>query len=249
MQALQTASKVLPRIVAASYRYQYFPTTRGWAEMNHQDDLAKFAGEEGSDIQQFENQRTRPTDSHGRRHGDAPSAGDEPVVRADQRRDPRPCRARPGGGGQRIAGNEFLSTVDRPADSRRSGALPLFAPACGAVAYNLYKSTGALRPFDEAIEHEKRAVQAWSEIVAAAGDVYSTELAFGAHSVGLPPPLERGVRPRAGGFRKAAGGSAGPRRSPVTLDAVPAVTSAVAANPPVAALAVGLARRRPAGTC
>jgi hypothetical protein len=54
MQALHLASQVLPRIVAASYRYQYFPTTRGWAEMNHQDDLAKFATEEGSDIQQFE---------------------------------------------------------------------------------------------------------------------------------------------------------------------------------------------------
>src|SRR5258705_2299678 len=54
MQALHLASRVLTRIVAASYRYQYFPTTRGWAEMNHEDDLAKFDGEEGSDIQQFE---------------------------------------------------------------------------------------------------------------------------------------------------------------------------------------------------
>jgi hypothetical protein len=54
-----------------------------------------------------------------------------------------------------------------------------------AVSYNLYKKTGSLRPFDDAIAEEKRAVQAWSEIVAAAGDVYSTDLAFGAHDVGF----------------------------------------------------------------
>ena len=36
MHGLQLASQVLPRIVAASYRYQNFPTTRGWAEMNRQ---------------------------------------------------------------------------------------------------------------------------------------------------------------------------------------------------------------------
>jgi hypothetical protein len=50
MKALEAASQVLPRIVAAAYRYQYFPTTRGWVEMNHQDSLQKFATEEGSDI-------------------------------------------------------------------------------------------------------------------------------------------------------------------------------------------------------
>jgi hypothetical protein len=57
MKALETASGVLPRIVAAAYRYDYFPTTRGWAEMNRQDSLQKFATEENSDIQQFENAR------------------------------------------------------------------------------------------------------------------------------------------------------------------------------------------------
>src|SRR5690349_40176 len=36
MKGLHLASQVLPHIVAASYRYQNFPTTRGWAEMNRQ---------------------------------------------------------------------------------------------------------------------------------------------------------------------------------------------------------------------
>ena len=57
MNALRLASKVLPAIVAASYRYQNFPTTRGWAEMNRQGSLPEYAGEEGSDIQQFLNVR------------------------------------------------------------------------------------------------------------------------------------------------------------------------------------------------
>ena len=53
MAGLHLASNVLPRIVAASYRYQLFPTTRGWAEMMREDDLPKYADAEGSDIEQF----------------------------------------------------------------------------------------------------------------------------------------------------------------------------------------------------
>src|SRR5664279_2085505 len=56
-KALQLASQVLPRIVAASYRYSNFPTTRGWAEMNRQGSLPEYAGEQGSDTQQFLNVR------------------------------------------------------------------------------------------------------------------------------------------------------------------------------------------------
>ena len=57
MAGLQLASRVLPRIVAASYLYRNFPTTRGWAEMNRQGNLPEYAGEEGSDIAQFLNVR------------------------------------------------------------------------------------------------------------------------------------------------------------------------------------------------
>src|SRR5262245_18151714 len=51
--ALHRASQVLPRIVASSYRYANFPTTRGWAEMQRQGALPAFAGLEGSDTEQF----------------------------------------------------------------------------------------------------------------------------------------------------------------------------------------------------
>src|SRR5207248_2110858 len=56
-KAMELASRVLPRIVAASYRYSNFPTTRGWAEMDRQGSLPEYAGEQGSDIQQFMNVR------------------------------------------------------------------------------------------------------------------------------------------------------------------------------------------------
>jgi len=53
------------------------------------------------------------------------------------------------------------------------------------VNYNLYKETFDLASFDEAIANERKAVEAWSQMVDAAGDVYSENLAFGAHAVGF----------------------------------------------------------------
>lgn len=41
MKGLHAASGVLPRIVAASYCYQLFPTTRGWAELMRQGHLLR----------------------------------------------------------------------------------------------------------------------------------------------------------------------------------------------------------------
>lgn len=182
MAGLHQASQVLPRIVAAAYRYQYFPTTRGWAEMNHQDDLAKFAGEEGGDIQQFENPR-----DEARRlvaGGDTPMRRPQETARwfADTSAGilAHVERAQAAGG----KGNEFLSTMT---DLKILAGLARYyaerLPA--AVAYNLYKETGDLKAFDEAITQERRAVEAWGGIVDAAGDVYSDQLAFGAHAVGF----------------------------------------------------------------
>jgi hypothetical protein len=53
------------------------------------------------------------------------------------------------------------------------------------VCYNLYKETGDLESFDDAIAQETGAMEAWAQFVAAAGDVYSENLAFGAHAVGF----------------------------------------------------------------
>ncbi len=184
MNALQLASKVLPRIVAASYRYQYFPTTRGWAEMQRQDSLPKFAAEEGSDTQQFMNPRDEAksiiegTDTAMRRPQEtsrwfAQTADSilAKVAQAEQTIGERSSK-------------EFVSTVT---DLKILAGLARYHSwrLRGAVSYNLYKESGDLNSFDEAIASEKHAVEAWTQIVAAAGDVYNENLAFGVHSVGF----------------------------------------------------------------
>jgi hypothetical protein len=183
MRGLHAASRVLPRIVAASYRYQLFPTTRGWAEMMRQGDLPQFAGMEGTDIEQFQNPR------------DAAKS----MVRGDHtslRRPEETSRWFAAIAGQildqvRVAeqagarGNEARSTI---ADLKILASLARYHAARlnAAVDYNLYQQTSDVSAFDRAISGERAAVSAWTAIVEAAGDVYSSDLAFGVHRVGFP---------------------------------------------------------------
>jgi hypothetical protein len=183
-QALQLASQVLPRIVAASYRYSNFPTTRGWAEMNRQGSLAEYAGEQGSDIQQFLNVReearsiVQGSDTAMRR----PEATSRWFAQTADGILARVALAEKADGSR--SGKEFRTTITDLkilADLARYHSQRLLA----GVGYNLYKETGDLGSFDEAIGYEKRALDAWGQIVTAAGDVYSENLAFGAHAVGF----------------------------------------------------------------
>ena len=82
------------------------------------------------------------------------------------------------------AGNEFLSTTT---DLKILAGLALYYSARlpAAVAYNVYKESGNTTAFDEAIAGEEHAVEAWRQIVADAGDVYSDHLPFGARAVGF----------------------------------------------------------------
>src|ERR1035441_9041916 len=180
-KALELASRVLPRIVAASYRYSNFPTTRGWAEMSRQGSLPEYADEQGSDIQQFLNVRDEAkslvagTDTAMRRPEEtsrwfAETAGGilANVALAEK-------AEKAAGGG---AGKEFRTTITDLkilAGLARYHAWRLMAGGC----YNLYKETGDLGSFDEAIAYEKNALDAWGGMVAASGDVYSENLAFG----------------------------------------------------------------------
>ena len=184
MKSLEAGSRVLPRIVAAAYRYEYFPTTRGWAEMNHQDSLPKFAAAENSDIQQFENPRDEArsilqgTDTPMRRPQETSRWF---AITADEITSELGMAEKAIGA---KAGNEFLSTAT---DLRILAGLARYYAARlpAAVAYNVYKESGNATAFDEAIADEKRAVEAWREIVAAAGDVYNDRLAFGARAIGF----------------------------------------------------------------
>jgi hypothetical protein len=184
MKAVEAASRVLPRIVAAAYRYQYFPTTRGWAEMNHQDSLAKFATEENSDIQQFENPRDEARrllaggDTPMRRPQDTARwfAQTSSEIMSELGLAEKAIGSKPG--------NEFVSTST---DVKILAGLARYYAARlpAAVAYNVYKESGNPASLDEAIAGERQAVQAWREIVASAGEVYTDHLAFGPRAVGF----------------------------------------------------------------
>ncbi len=184
MQGLQLASQVLPRIVAASYRYQNFPTTRGWAEMNRQGSLPQYAGEDGSDIQQFMNVRdeaksiVQGSDTAMRR----PEETSRWFAATADRILAETAQAERLIGGH--ANNEFRSTVTDLkilAGLSRYHSFRLLA----GIYYNLYKETGSVASFDDAIANEKSALGAWGQIVTAAGDVYTDKLALGAHAVGF----------------------------------------------------------------
>ena len=184
MQGLHQASQVLPRIVAASYRYRNFPTTRGWAEMMRQDDLPVYASAEGSDIQQFMN-----TEDHAESLIDGTSSAMrrptltshwfsstseiilEKVSRAEGSLLSEP-------------GKEFISTAT---DLKILAHLSAYYAKrmLAAVQYNGFLQTGDLFSLDNAIALEQEARDAWAEIVAAAGDVYNKDLAFGVHNVGF----------------------------------------------------------------
>ncbi len=183
-RALQLASQVLPHIVAASYRYSNFPTTRGWAEMNRQGSLPEYAGEQGSDIQQFLNVRDEARSI---------VQGSDIAMRRPEETSRWFAQAADGiltqvalaekaiGNG---AGKEFRTTIT---DLKILAALSRYHSQrlLAGVCYNLYKETGNLASFDEAIGYETTALDAWGQKVAAAGDVYSENLAFGAHAVGF----------------------------------------------------------------
>jgi hypothetical protein len=184
MEGLHLASRVLPRIVAASYPYRHFPTTRGWAEMQRQLDLPDYAKAEGSDIQQFmntkdfaemvlaENITAKRTPLQTSRWFSSKAAEIlEKVRQAEEAVD----------AGQ---GAEFISTVT---DLRILAGLARYHAhrLLAGFQYNLYLESADLHALDEAISLEKKAREAWAGIVEAAGDVYTDQLIFGVQQVGF----------------------------------------------------------------
>jgi hypothetical protein len=184
MEGLHLASKVLPRIVAASYRYENFPTTRGWAEMNRQGSLPEYAEQEGSDIEQFMNVRDeaatliagadtskrRPEETSRWFQVTSDAILDHVRLAEKSIRNP--------------SNKEFRSAVT---DLKILAGLARFHSRrlLAGVRYNLYKQTGNLAEFDEAIATERDALQSWKQIVEAAADVYNHQLPFGPHAKGF----------------------------------------------------------------
>ena len=178
MKALNLASGILPRIVSASYVYKYFPTTRGWAEKMHLGDLPSFATGGATDIQQFadfkeaaENILTGTEDPRQspRETSDWFSKTADSVlyyVKLAQHNSTKK------------SSNEFISTVT---DLNILAHLAKYHAHrdLAAVQYNLFTETQDLFALDSAIAEEKKAVNAWQNIVQSASDVYTNDLMMG----------------------------------------------------------------------
>jgi len=183
-RGLHRAGQVLPRLMAAIFPYHRFPMTRGWIEKQRWEDLPGYAKAEPGDTEQFlgfaEAVRCRlEGEDSAKIHPAVTSrwlAGAsadilEAVAEAEKRI-----------GAQR--GKEFDSTMT---DLKIMGNLALYhsrrIPA--GLAYALFARTSDPKALDDAIAHEKRAIEAWEDLVKAAGDVYNDDLAFGRPSAGL----------------------------------------------------------------
>jgi hypothetical protein len=238
MKGLHAASRVVPRIVAASYRYQLFPTTRGWAEMMRQGDLPQFAGAEGSDIEQFQSPRDAAKDllsgsqsTSMRRPAETSrwfqSVSDEILAQV--------ARAE-------VASPKSPEATTTLTDLRILAWLARFHAARlnGAVDFNLYRETKAAAALDRAIEQERTATEAWRKIVSAAGDVYNPDLAFGVHRVGFPRHWKDELQNLEAGLAKLTA-----ERRSMQASALPALHPVPAGEPPKVRLIPPPAKARP----
>ena len=177
---LHAASGVLPRIVASVYPYSLFPTTRGWAERQALgDSLEQYAANEGSDVELFENfaeaaERIRTGAATAKVTPDATSrwfdGTADVVLNSVQAADAAVHGARSRELESTITDLKILAYLAR-FHARRSLA---------AVHYNLFQKSLQKGELLAALEGERAAVAAWRELVAAAGDHYSFNLAMGA---------------------------------------------------------------------
>jgi len=177
-EALHEASWVLPRIVASCYPYSFFPTTSAWPEKQRLGDLPQYASAEGSDLQQFasfkeealvllgqlETAKTLPSTSSLWLSNLSESIlqkvreAEKLITTKDNK--------------------EFNSTI---VDLKMLANLSLYhsrrVPA--AVSYCLFLQTKDVSALDQAIAHEQKAIEAWQQIVEAAGDMYPEKILIG----------------------------------------------------------------------
>jgi hypothetical protein len=176
--ALHQASWILPRIVASCYPYSCFPTTRGWPEKQCLGDLPDYAKAEGSDIQQFASfdEEAQILIEGGETAKILPSMNSLWFNRTSMDINRLIAEAEKAIGKNR--NKEFNSTIT---DLSILSNLALYhsrrIPA--AVSYRLFERTHDISALDDAIAYERKAIEAWQQIVAAAGDVYSDDLMMG----------------------------------------------------------------------
>ncbi|UCE49842.1 MAG: hypothetical protein JSW47_06750, partial [Phycisphaerales bacterium] len=183
-RALHRASKILPRIVAYTYPYNMFPTTRGWVEKQRMKDLPEYARALPSDTQQFlsidnaakfrlegiDSAQFTPEESSrwfARVSNDVLDFVEQAERKIGEHRN-----------------KEFDSTM---VDLKILAYLALYHShrAMAGLSYALFKHSGDVNALDDAIETESRAIEAWSRLVESAGDIYHENLMMGRASANL----------------------------------------------------------------
>ncbi|WP_299668707.1 hypothetical protein [uncultured Polaribacter sp.] len=186
MTSLHKASKILPRIVAASYLYPRFASPQGWPELQRMEDLKHFAlNSKPSDIQQFASPKEEAEFILEKK----PSFRILPSetskwfsnISKDILNDVENAEKTIGA----YDSNEFISTKT---DLKMLAYLAQYHSQrlLAAVNYNLYHKTGDLVAFDKALYYESNAVNAYGKMVESAGNVYNQQLDFGSNKSLFP---------------------------------------------------------------
>jgi len=183
-RAIHSASRILPRIVAYSYPYNMFPTTRGWVEKQRMKDLPEYSKALPSDTQQFLSidnaARYRLEGKDSARIWPQQSSRWFATVSKDVLKLVEQAQKRIGNNQSK----EFNSTI---ADMKILANLAMYHShrANAGVSYALFKHSQDLNALDDAIAHESLAIEAWERLVEAAGDIYHSDLIMGRDSAGL----------------------------------------------------------------
>jgi hypothetical protein len=158
--------------------------TRGWAEKQRLGDLSAYAKAEGSDIEQFANfdEEAKLLLDHSETAKVRPGANSRWFAQAAANIRMQIADAEIHIGTHR--NKEFDSTIT---DLKMLANLAIFhsrrIPA--AVNYRLFERTRDPRSLEDAIHYERSAVEAWRELVAAAGDFYADDLMMGVRGASL----------------------------------------------------------------
>ena len=183
-EALHKASWVLPRIITSVFPYREFPMTRGWAEKERLGDLPKYAYNKFSDMMQFASfdEEAKILIEGGETAKMLPSENSQWLEQTSAEINTLIAEAEKAIGNNR--NNEFISTMT---DLKILSSLALFharrIPA--AVSYCLFDRTQDVSALEDAIAYEGKAIEAWRQMVAAAGDVYTDNLKMGVCNAGL----------------------------------------------------------------
>ena len=182
-EALDKASNILPRIVSACSPYGKFPTTRGWAEKQRFGNLPEYAKAEGSDIQQFASFDTEAQllIEGGETAKRLPSATRLWFMETHLELENLITSAK-----NKMADESNIEFVSTITDLSILSNLALYhsyrIPA--AVSYQLYMRTNDPHALDDAIAYEKKAIEAWGEIVKVADNIYAPNLMMGVREAG-----------------------------------------------------------------